>query len=265
MDKLIYTKELHDWDKNADFYNDESDSAYKKILIEEAIMKSGLNQSYKKVLDIGAGIGDFGFILNQKFKINVTSLDFSVKMQQFAKIKFPKTKYILSSAHKLPISAHSFDAVVVAGVMHHLKAQGIFKEGLTEILRVLKPKGLFILLDRSNRPGAVIFEKLLASLKNIFLFFKGTEHAACSTSSEVSLDDTDMQIINSKFQYITSYSMYSLPFKAMMVFSHGLNYIFGRQVYLSFQKISAPLANFMEQYLNFCFWETEMIVIYKNK
>lgn len=256
MNRKIYQKELKDWNNNARFYGLEALSPFKKILREETRIKFLLGQKNQKILDLGAGVGDFAEYLTQRFKDEVICLDFSISMKRLALKRNPGLNYILASAEKLPFPDSTFDAVLAGGLLHHLKTQGILKESLGEVYRVLKRGGRFCYLDRSNSFIADYFEGFLSSIRQVFLKFK-TGYAASSTISETSLTAQDRILVREKFKFVSRSSIYSMPFKFLMVVSNFLYYLFGQNFYLGFQKLVCPLAYFAEKYLNFKLWETE--------
>jgi ubiquinone/menaquinone biosynthesis C-methylase UbiE len=263
MNKKIYLKDLADWNKNASFYEIEAASPYKKILQQEMIEYFTVKRK-AKILDLGAGVGDFAAELESKLNCQVVCADFAKEMKKIALKNYPNLKYNTASAHKLPYKDNSFDMVIATGILHHLKIQGVLPAGLNEIKRVLKKNGTFCYLDRSNSPIADMFELALSTVKNIFNKLKN-RYSASSTSSETSLDDNDFSLITSKFKSVSRKSIYSMPFKLLMVISNTLLYVFGKKVYYGFQIITYPIAYISEKYLNFKFWETEYYQVLKSE
>jgi arsenite methyltransferase len=77
---------------------------------------------------------------------------------------------------KLPYPAHSFDRVTAHLVLHRIKKRGDRKRVLTEMLRVLKPKGLlafqdFQYLNQAREDlKALHFKNIRVSMYKIFFF-----------------------------------------------------------------------------------------------
>lgn len=264
MNKEISSREKKDWDFNARFYDMEANSPFKSILRKEMKEKFLLGKRHKLVLDLGAGMGDFAAYLTEELGIKPTCVDFSRKMREIALEKNPAIVYYLASASKLPFKSLSFDAVIAGGVLHHLKAQGIFNESILEIDRILKPGGYFCYLDRSDLYLARQYENFLSFIKNIFSIIN-RKYSASSTSSETSLTGVEVKIIRDHFKFISRSSIYSMPFKFLMVVSNFFFYTLGPSFYFGFQKLTYPVAFFFEKYLNFKFWETEYCEVCRKK
>ncbi len=224
-----------------------------------------LTKKHKKILDLGAGVGDFANYLTHTLGSEIICADFSREMKKMAKKKYPRLPYLVASATKLPFKDQSFDAVVAAGLLHHLQAQKILKESLVEIRRVLRPGGYFCYLDRSDTKVSHLAESVFAFFKKIFGKMKGN-YSGCSTSSERLLAKDDLELTRSYLRPVSRQSAYSLPFKTLLVASYFLLYTLGKPAFLLFQKIFLPFAWCFEKYLNFKFWETEFCeVLRKNE
>lgn len=99
-----------------------------------------------KILDIGSGDGVLSWLIYKKTKSQVTGIDTDKLSLKLAKNKFKqleiKAKFKKANAYKLPFKKNSFDLVVSAEVIEHLSNT---KKYLSEITRVLKPKGKAII------------------------------------------------------------------------------------------------------------------------
>jgi len=136
----------------------------------------------KLVLDIGcgAGIDSCEFLRNGA---DVVSLDFSEASMKATKCLKQETnlpaKLIRGTVLNLPFNSSTFDCVYSVGVLHHVRNMS---KALKEILRVLKPNGLFMgLLYHKN------------SLMYAYLKFKkmGTERRhGCPYAKAYSLEET---------------------------------------------------------------------------
>ena len=264
MDKKIFKKELQDWNRNAIFYAIEANSPFKKILRAEIKEKFLLSKRHKRILDLGAGTGDFAVDLASSLGSQVACIDFSPVMRRIALKKYPKLDYLTASAEKLPFKNNTFDAVIAIGILHHLKIQGILEKTLREVHRVLKPDGYFCYLDRSNSFLAARYEDFFSGMKSLFSKFK-RRYSASSTSSETTLTGQDLLFLKQKFKTVARNSIYCLPFKSLLVTSNFLFYLFGKSFYLSFQWLFSPLAFLFEKCLNFKFLETEYCEVLQKR
>ncbi|MFT6204247.1 MAG: ubiquinone/menaquinone biosynthesis C-methylase UbiE [Spirosomataceae bacterium] len=102
------------------------------------------------VLDFGCGTGTLLQFLKEKHPATeCTGVDNDPRMMKVAKEKLSrvsKVQLVEYAGHSLPFIDNSFNAVVSTWVFHHLtneqKAQAF-----TEIYRVLKPNGKFVVAD----------------------------------------------------------------------------------------------------------------------
>lgn len=100
----------------------------------------------ENILDLGCGPGGLIPFLLNKAK-HVTGVDNSSRMIENASIHFaknPSVSLIQTPMEHLPLSANSCDAVVASMVMHHISHPPTVLE---EIARVLKPGGVFCIVD----------------------------------------------------------------------------------------------------------------------
>ncbi|MCF6223530.1 MAG: bifunctional demethylmenaquinone methyltransferase/2-methoxy-6-polyprenyl-1,4-benzoquinol methylase UbiE [Flavobacteriaceae bacterium] len=110
-------------------------------------------QKAKNVLDIATGTGDLAIMLAQANIDKVTGLDISAGMLNVGKKKIvtlnleDKIDMILGDSENLPFSDHSFDAITVGFGVRNFEN---LEQGLNEIYRVLKPKGVFVVLETSQ-------------------------------------------------------------------------------------------------------------------
>jgi len=94
-----------------------------------------------KIVDLGCGTGFFTNILASKYK-EVIGVDFSKNMLEFAKEKSTQeVKWVEADAFKLPFDNASID-VIYTNLM--IQWCNPLSELLKEMVRVLKPGGLFI-------------------------------------------------------------------------------------------------------------------------
>jgi len=97
-----------------------------------------------KILDLGCGNGRFFELLKDK-DINYIGVDFSEKLIEIAKKKYPKVKFQVTDALNLPFPNNYFDRIYSIAVLHHIPSKEFKRQFLKEARRVLKPNGLLIL------------------------------------------------------------------------------------------------------------------------
>lgn len=94
-----------------------------------------------KILDVGCGTGDhIEQFINYGF--NVTGIEPSENMCKYAEAKLPKGTVVSGSVLNLPFKDNSFDFIYAIEVFRYLNNEDNLY-GFKEILRVLKPGGLF--------------------------------------------------------------------------------------------------------------------------
>lgn len=98
-----------------------------------------------KVLDLCCGSGQATEILVQSSQ-NVTGLDASPLSLQRAQANVPEAEYVEAWAEDMPFSDHSFDVVHTSAALHEMAPEQL-RQILQEVYRVLKPGGIFTLVD----------------------------------------------------------------------------------------------------------------------
>ena len=118
-----------------------------RMVIEMAKIKAG-----DKVLDVGCGTGNLTLTAKSYAgeSGSVHGIDASPEMidlaQKKAKRSGLETVFEVGLIEKLTYPEATFDAVISRLVIHHLP-DDLKRQGFAEILRVLKPGGLFFLAD----------------------------------------------------------------------------------------------------------------------
>ncbi|GEQ87052.1 demethylmenaquinone methyltransferase [Patiriisocius marinistellae] len=107
----------------------------------------------ESILDIATGTGDLAIkFANETKATRIVGLDLSNGMLEQARIKVKDTKlqnkieFIQGDSEALPFDDNSFDAITVSFGVRNFEN---LEKGLSEILRVLKKGGLFIILETS--------------------------------------------------------------------------------------------------------------------
>lgn len=106
----------------------------------------------KKVLDVGAGTGRISLELFS-LGAQVTALDVSDKILEVLKRKNKKIATVVGEAEDLPFENDSFDLVVAAFLIVHLKDPARFFD---EVYRVLKSGGIFLVTNINQKEPPIV-------------------------------------------------------------------------------------------------------------
>ena len=104
------------------------------------------------ILDIATGTGDLAISLTDTSAKEIIGLDISDGMLEVGRQKISTKKLdgiismVIGDSEDLPFKDHTFDAITVAFGVRNFEN---LEKGLTEILRVLKPNGIFVILETS--------------------------------------------------------------------------------------------------------------------
>ncbi|MBE8966082.1 class I SAM-dependent methyltransferase [Nostocales cyanobacterium LEGE 12452] len=101
--------------------------------------------SDSQVLDLCCGSGQTTEFL-VKTSQNVTGIDASPKSLQRARLNVPEASYIEAFAEEMPFADNLFDVVHISVALHEMQPQQLRKI-INEVYRVLKPGGVFTLVD----------------------------------------------------------------------------------------------------------------------
>ena len=107
----------------------------------------------KTILDIATGTGDLAILMSETNAEKIVGLDLSVGMLEVGKTKITaknlsnKIEMVVGDSENLPFDDNSFDAITVAFGIRNFET---LDKGLAEIYRVLKPNGIFVILETSN-------------------------------------------------------------------------------------------------------------------
>ena len=118
-------------------------------------------QSDTQILYLCCGSGQVTrFLVN--FSENVTGLDASPLSIQLAQKNVPNATYIKAFAENMPFADNLFDVVHTSAALHEMQSEQLQKI-IAEVYRVLKPGGVFTLVDFHSPtnpifwPGLAVF------------------------------------------------------------------------------------------------------------
>ena len=110
------------------------------------------NTHPKTILDIATGTGDLAILMTKTNAEKIIGLDISAGMLDVGRKKIEnrklsdKIEMILADSESMPFDNNTFDAITVAFGVRNFEN---LEKGLSEILRVLKPNGIFVILETS--------------------------------------------------------------------------------------------------------------------
>lgn len=116
------------------------------------VVKMVAESNPSRVLDIATGTGDLAISLGKSQASKIIGLDISEGMLSVGKKKVEKLnlgdkiEMVLGDSEKIPFDENSFDAITVAFGVRNFEN---LEKGLKEIYRVLKPGGIFVVLETS--------------------------------------------------------------------------------------------------------------------
>jgi ubiquinone/menaquinone biosynthesis C-methylase UbiE len=125
------------------------------------------------VLDAGCGSGRDANILSEQ-GLRVVGFDLSVGLLKVAKQKYPDIDFVEGDLRSLPFGDSSFDGVWSNTSLLHLETAKDVKKALSEMSRVLKPKGVIHVVVKSQtgeNKTAVVSDKL-SGHDRFFQYFK---------------------------------------------------------------------------------------------
>lgn len=106
----------------------------------------------KKILDIATGTGDLAILMTQTNAEKIIGLDISAGMLEVGKKKVEVKglsnviDLVLGDSENIPFEDNYFDAITVGFGVRNFEN---LEKGFAEILRVLKPNGVFVILETS--------------------------------------------------------------------------------------------------------------------
>lgn len=137
------------------------------------VLKLVAAQNPETVLDIATGTGDLAIMMAQTNAKKITGIDISEGMMEVGRKKIAaknlsdKIGLVLADSENMPFPDNSFDAITVGFGIRNFEH---LETGLAEILRVLKPGGIFVILETSvpekfpHKQGYTIYTKYIMPL-----------------------------------------------------------------------------------------------------
>ncbi len=104
------------------------------------------------ILDIATGTGDLAIMMTNTTATTIVGLDLSAGMLDVGKKKIEakqlsnRIEMVLGDSENIPFAENHFDAITVSFGIRNFEN---LEKGLSEILRVLKPNGIFVILETS--------------------------------------------------------------------------------------------------------------------
>jgi tRNA (cmo5U34)-methyltransferase len=140
---------------------------------------AGVTPGARRLLDIGCGAGNYSLKLLQKIPaLDVTLIDLSRPMLERAKQRVSaattgKVTIAQIDIREIDLPPESFDIVLAAAVLHHLRGEDEWRAVFAKIHRTLSPGGSFWIADLVEHSTATIerlmkdrYGKYLAELKD---------------------------------------------------------------------------------------------------
>ena len=116
------------------------------------VLKIVSDKKPKVILDIATGTGDLAILLAQTNAEKIIGLDISAGMLEVGKKKVQEKnlsniiELVLGDSENMPFEDNYFDAITVGFGVRNFEN---LEKGFSEILRVLKPNGVFVILETS--------------------------------------------------------------------------------------------------------------------
>lgn len=116
------------------------------------VLKMVADTKPETILDIATGTGDLAILMTATSATEIVGADISAGMLDVGRKKISerkldsKIKMVLADSENLPFDDNYFDAITVAFGVRNFEN---LEKGLAEILRVLRPGGIFVILETS--------------------------------------------------------------------------------------------------------------------
>ncbi len=131
--------------KQKEYWDSAIDKAF-TVPFDHDLFESRVSKT-AAILDFGCGYGRTLKELASSGYSNLTGMDFSEVMLERAKNELPEAIFIKNEGVEIPAPDASFDAVIALAVFTSIAADEDQEKLIREILRVLKPGGVFYFAD----------------------------------------------------------------------------------------------------------------------
>lgn len=151
-----------EWEERSKKYGNRMEGVLIKSLprpVNDYIHNWMLNQIIKitpkrkeiKILDLGCGYGRLSKPLLKQFpKCSITGIDIAkTYVELYNKELSPNGKALLGDIRKLPFKSDNFDLVFIVTTLMYLTLKSDQEKAISEIFRVLKPSGKFVIIERN--------------------------------------------------------------------------------------------------------------------
>lgn len=128
-----------------------TDAAFSMELIVDSILAYSPN--VETVLDIGCGAGNYTLrLLSKKSPLDCTLVDLSDVMlarakERVSKVNQGRSRFIRGDIRTVHLPEGSYDAIMAAAVLHHLRDDADWEAVFTKLYRLLKPGGSLWISD----------------------------------------------------------------------------------------------------------------------
>lgn len=115
---------------------------------KKAISKLSPGKTYRRILDLACGTGDFALETAGRLDARITGADIAHQMLKIGKDKArgKRLDFINADGEHLPLKTQSFDAVTIA---FGIRNMGYMQQALSEMHRILNRNGEVIILEFS--------------------------------------------------------------------------------------------------------------------
>ncbi|KOS07732.1 ubiquinone biosynthesis methyltransferase UbiE [Flavobacterium akiainvivens] len=175
------------------------------------VLKMVSAKSPQTILDIATGTGDLAILMAETGAKEIIGADISEGMMEVGRKKVAekgldnRIKLVFGDSENLPFEDNYFDAITVAFGIRNFET---LEKGLAEILRVLKPGGIFVILETSVptkfpfKQGYKIYSKYLLPLIGRLFSKDRSAYAYLSESASVFPYGEKLNNILSKIGFI---------------------------------------------------------------
>lgn len=149
-------------------------------LVAEAAAQS--TPQAKALLDIGCGAGNYSLrLLQERPGLDVTLLDLSQPMldrasQRVSAATMGRVTALAGDIREVDLGVESFDVVLAAAVLHHLRTDAEWDAVFEKIYRALRPGGGLWIFDLVAAPTPATEEVMRRRYSDYLVGFKGEEY-----------------------------------------------------------------------------------------